>query len=53
MLFGMATEEPRGELDSRFSSPGATARPWSDVDAVLAGAGMFWISTVRPDVART
>lgn len=45
----MATDEPRGELDSRFSAPEATARPWSDVDAALTGAVMFWISTVRPD----
>src|SRR4029450_9328846 len=38
-----------GELDSRFSSEGAAATRWSDVEAVLEDAAVFWISTVRPD----
>jgi hypothetical protein len=49
MFFAMASDEPTGELDSRFSTPDATARPWSEVDTVLTDAVMFWISTVRPD----
>jgi hypothetical protein len=44
----MATDEPTGELHAGYSSPEASARPWSDVDAVLTDAKMFWISTVRP-----
>jgi general stress protein 26 len=45
----MTDTEPNGELDPRFSSPGATARPWADVDAALTGADLFWLSTVRAD----
>ncbi|MEV5439474.1 pyridoxamine 5'-phosphate oxidase family protein [Streptomyces sp. NPDC052682] len=41
--------EPEAELDPRYSSEGATAPPWREVEARLAGAGLFWISTVRPD----
>ncbi|MET0417212.1 MAG: pyridoxamine 5'-phosphate oxidase family protein [Actinoplanes sp.] len=45
----MATSEPVGELHPGFSSPGATARPWSDVDRALTEAQIFWLSTVRRD----
>jgi nitroimidazol reductase NimA-like FMN-containing flavoprotein (pyridoxamine 5'-phosphate oxidase superfamily) len=38
-----------GELDARFSSPGATAATWDDVDAELDRAEIFWLTTVRPD----
>ena len=41
--------EPTAELDGRFSSPGAAARPWSEVRQVLEDAEMFWLSTVRRD----
>lgn len=41
--------EPKAELDARFSSPGATPRPWSEVRQVLEQAEMFWLSTVRRD----
>ncbi|MBU2664536.1 pyridoxamine 5'-phosphate oxidase family protein [Actinoplanes bogorensis] len=41
--------EPLGELHPGFSSPGATARPWSDVDDTLTSAKIFWLSTVRTD----
>ncbi|GAA4972636.1 pyridoxamine 5'-phosphate oxidase family protein [Kineococcus glutinatus] len=40
---------PVAELDARFSEPGATPLPWSQVEAALAGAEMFWLSTVRRD----
>lgn len=40
---------PTGELDIRFSEPGATAVPWADVREVIEGAEIFWLSTVRPD----
>jgi general stress protein 26 len=45
----MAATTPISELNTDFSSPEATARPWPDVDRVLTTAEMFWISTVRPD----
>jgi general stress protein 26 len=45
----MPGSEPTAELDARFSSEGATARPWSDVVDVLEQSEMFWLSTVRRD----
>lgn len=45
----MTDSEPRGELDTRFSSPGAVARPWADVERALTDAKIFWLSTVRAD----
>jgi general stress protein 26 len=40
---------PTGELQPQFSSPGATARPWPDVERVLVEATISWLSTVRAD----
>ena len=40
---------PTPELDPKFSSPGATARPWSEARSVLDEAEIYWLSTVRPD----
>ena len=45
----MPNVEPTAELDPRFSSEGATARPWSAVADVLERSEMFWLSTVRRD----
>jgi general stress protein 26 len=45
----MTGTEPTAELNEQFSSPGATARPWSEVADVLSGSEMFWLSTVRRD----
>lgn len=45
----MTSAEPVGVLHPGFSSPGATARPWPDVDRVLTEAKLFWLSTVRTD----
>ncbi len=45
----MVMIEPTGELDARFSSPEAAARPWSEVRQVLEKAEIFWLSTVRRD----
>jgi general stress protein 26 len=41
--------EPRADLDTRFSDPNATPTPWSDGRALLEGAKVYWLSTVRPD----
>lgn len=41
--------ERSAEFDSRFSEPGATARPWAEVVDVLTKSEMFWLSTVRGD----
>ncbi|RNF81405.1 pyridoxamine 5'-phosphate oxidase family protein [Streptomyces botrytidirepellens] len=43
------SHEPRTELDTRFSSPDATATSWPEGRAGLAEAQMYWLSTVRPD----
>lgn len=45
----MVTTHPVGELDGRYSEPAATATSWEDALAVLASAGTFWLTTVRPD----
>lgn len=45
----MTAIEPTTELVTEFSEPEATARPWSEVTAVLESAEMFWLSTVRSD----
>lgn len=43
------TPEPATELDQRFSSEGAAARPWSETLAAIEAAEIFWLSTVRRD----
>ena len=45
----MADSEPRGELDERFSSPGASPTRWRQARDRLSAAQVFWLSTVRPD----
>jgi nitroimidazol reductase NimA-like FMN-containing flavoprotein (pyridoxamine 5'-phosphate oxidase superfamily) len=45
----MNAGQPLGELDSRFSSPGAGAKGWSEAEGRLQDSEVFWISTVRPD----
>ncbi len=45
----MPVAEPVGELDARFSSPGAKATPWPMARTQLSEAEVFWLSTVRPD----
>lgn len=38
-----------GELDGRYSSPGAAPTPWAVVDQSLQRAEIYWVSTVRPN----
>ena len=38
-----------GELDGRYSSPGAAPTPWTVVDQSLQRAEIYWISTVQPN----
>jgi hypothetical protein len=45
----MDHDEPITELDSRFSSDGAAPTPWSEGRERLKEAGVYWLSTVRPD----
>ena len=45
----MTLQTPVTELDPRFSSSGAAAVPWNDAEAILKDAGIYWLSTVRPD----
>jgi general stress protein 26 len=40
---------PMPELESRFSSEGATPTDWSEARERLERAEVFWVSTVRPD----
>ena len=40
---------PFTELSGTFSSPGATPADWSQARDELAGAPVYWLSTVRPD----
>jgi nitroimidazol reductase NimA-like FMN-containing flavoprotein (pyridoxamine 5'-phosphate oxidase superfamily) len=45
----MTLEAPITDLDSRFSTPDATALPWKDAEQQLQNAAVFWVSTVRPE----
>lgn len=45
----MAGREPDAELDPRFSSEGAVPTAWSEAEAALEQAELFWLSTVRED----
>lgn len=45
----MSSQEPRAELDARYSDPEASATPWAEAETRLAAAELFWISTVRPE----
>jgi nitroimidazol reductase NimA-like FMN-containing flavoprotein (pyridoxamine 5'-phosphate oxidase superfamily) len=45
----LAGKERLGELDARFSSPGASPTPWQRAREQLSEAEVFWVSTVRPD----
>ncbi len=41
--------DPTAEIDSRFSDPEAGPTPWSDAQAVLEQAELYWLTTVRAD----
>src|SRR3981081_4741332 len=41
--------KPVEELDTRFSSAGASPTPWPEARERLSEAEVFWLSTVRPD----
>ena len=45
----MTDNTPQTRLDPAYSAPNATAADWSEAEARLAEAELFWISTVRPD----
>jgi general stress protein 26 len=45
----MPKSTPIPELNAAFSEPDVTAPPWSDVEAVLSAAEMFWLATTRRD----
>ena len=36
-------------LDTRYSDADAVETPWPDAAAVLDGAELYWLTTVRPD----
>ncbi len=45
----MTEPVPVTELNPTFSSPGATPTAWSQAREELAGAEIYWLTTVRPD----
>lgn len=45
----MTVTHPVGEIDARFSDPAAQTPPWSEIEALIDQAEMFWLSTVRRD----
>ena len=45
----MTANAPVADLDTRFSSPGASAIDWAQAEPQLQNADVFWLSTVRPD----
>ena len=45
----MSERTPTTTLDPEYSSPGASARAWSDGQHELDAAEIYWVATVRPD----
>ena len=45
----MTHREPTEAIDTRYSSEDAEATPWNDARRQLEEAGVYWLSTVRPD----
>lgn len=40
---------PTGHIDPRYGDATASAPPWSDIEALLTEAQLYWIITVRAD----
>jgi hypothetical protein len=45
----MTTRNLVGTIDTRFSSENASPTPWADAEKELVSAGVYWLSSVRPD----
>jgi nitroimidazol reductase NimA-like FMN-containing flavoprotein (pyridoxamine 5'-phosphate oxidase superfamily) len=45
----MTQQSPKTEVHPDYSDPNAVATPWSDAEALLDKAELFWLSAVRPD----
>ncbi|WP_314174562.1 pyridoxamine 5'-phosphate oxidase family protein [Streptomyces winkii] len=45
----MRDQEPVTALDARYSAPGAEPTDWETARDRLARAGIYWLTTVRPD----
>jgi uncharacterized pyridoxamine 5'-phosphate oxidase family protein len=45
----MTPKQPAEAIDARYSSEGAAATPWDEARRQLEEAGVYWITTVRPD----
>lgn len=45
----MLDQKPTTDLDPRYSNPDATPTEWEAARERLADAGIYWLSTVRPD----
>ncbi|GAA1116158.1 pyridoxamine 5'-phosphate oxidase family protein [Nocardiopsis composta] len=48
-MSGASGGGPVTEIDERYGSEGAEATPWPQGRAVLEKAGIYWLTTVRPD----
>ena len=45
----MAEKDPVAELDERYSDPAGKPTAWSKARDELEAAGVYWLSTVRPN----
>lgn len=45
------SDQPTPELDTRFSHPEASRTSWADARERIEQAGVYWLSTVRPNGA--
>ncbi|MFC4494193.1 pyridoxamine 5'-phosphate oxidase family protein [Streptomyces ovatisporus] len=45
----MSDKRPTTDLDPRYSAPDAVPTEWDTARDRLAAAGIYWLSTVRPD----
>ena len=45
----VSIQEPQTTLGADFSSPGATPVPWATAREALEGAGIYWLTTIRPE----
>ncbi len=45
----MASPQPTGEVDSRFSDPDSVATSWPEAVHMLDAAELYWLTTVRAD----
>lgn len=45
----MTSATPITSIDARYGNPGAEPRTWSEANAILEAAEIYWLTTVRRD----